>query len=221
MWQFKRNRCAYDLHNEPVTAVVTAFPLELNALLKRVAIEHTCKHKGVTYYFTKWSGKPCVFFSTGVGPKKAEKAIHKLFSFLPIRDVVVSGIAGAVAPSLAIGDVVVPRVWEELSSGKQVEVDTSMFAVVHNLPGFVVVEKGITTSKFIDKKNGMDGVGIVDMESYPIVYAARQHAVPSIVIKAVSDPSGSEGNDDSFALAGEKGAEATLTFLTLLAGEEQ
>jgi len=216
MWLFSNTNCIKK-HTGTYVAVVTAFPLELEALLEKVEVESTCTHRGVTYHFAECSGKKCVFVCTGVGQRRTQKVLTKLFSLLSISEVVVSGIAGAVSENFTVGDVIVPRVWQEYRSGKMVVVDSGSYDLSSGISTAVLVEKGITVQQFADSKHHFgDDVSIVDMESYSCVAVAQKHMVPCIVIKSVSDPKGGAGTDESFAYAAHRSAEVALAYLSLL-----
>lgn len=221
MWFFTKNDCPQGVHEAPLVAVVTAFPLELKALLEKVSVQHTCIHKGVEYHFGEYVGVPCVFLCTGVGPRKAQKSVHELLSFLNVTKLVFSGIAGGVSPTLTVGDVVVPREWTQLGSEIVVSVDSTEYERCGLLPNIEQVERGVTSATFVDTKEQLQDVDVVDMESFFVLRTAHEHGVPCVVIKGVSDPHRHAGDDESFAIAASRSAVATLAYLSLVAEEKQ
>ena len=219
MWLFSKTDCVKK-HVGTYVAVVTAFPLELEALLEKVEVKSTCVHRGVRYYFAHYLDSRCVFVCTGVGQKRAKKVLKKTLSLFSVSEVVVSGLAGAVAGNLSVGDVVVPHLWQEYRSGDTATVDANSYKVCGSIPNVVLAEKGVTVRRFADNKcHFKEGASIVDMESYSFVAVAQKYAVPCIVIKSVSDPKDNPGSDESFTYAAHRSAEGTFAYLSLKQGE--
>ncbi len=102
---------------EKWTAIVTAFEPEIEAINKaftaipEAKIEKTVSFKGVEYQIGKYKGEPIVIFSTGVSVPNAAMTLQMALDYFPIDSVIMMGIAGAINPKFAPGDIAIPERW--------------------------------------------------------------------------------------------------------------
>lgn len=89
-------------------AVLSAFPGELAAVLAGTTVEETVEVAGRTVRLGTLGGTPVAVAMTGIGLVNAATTTRALLERLPIRGVVVSGVAGS---SLRIADVAAPVRW--------------------------------------------------------------------------------------------------------------
>jgi len=89
-------------------AVLSAFPAELAAVLERTSVEDTVEIAGRTVRLGTLGGKPVAVAMTGIGLVNAANTTRAMLEQLPIRGVVVSGVAGS---SLNIADVAAVTAW--------------------------------------------------------------------------------------------------------------
>lgn len=100
-----------------LTAIVAAYRPEIEAILNEIekredtSIDETLSIKGVKYHLGTFREEPIVVFVTGVSITNAAMTMQMAFDYFPIKQVLYSGIAGAVNPDLHPGDVTVPQRW--------------------------------------------------------------------------------------------------------------
>jgi len=99
------------LDDTPRIAVISAFQPELTLLLNR--LQGPAKHKvnGVEFTTGTLEGKPVVLFLSGISMTNATMNTQLVLDRFRITNIVFSGIAGGVNPSLHVGDVTVPAQW--------------------------------------------------------------------------------------------------------------
>ncbi len=99
------------LDDTPRIAVISAFQPELTLLLAR--LQGPAKHSvnGVEFTTDTLEGKPVVLFLSGISMTNATMNTQLVLNRFRITNIVFSGIAGGVNPSLHVGDVTVPAQW--------------------------------------------------------------------------------------------------------------
>lgn len=106
----------FDITNK-WTAVVSAFSPEIEAIDRAFAkiddakIDKVVTIKGVKYQLGSYKGEPIVIFTTGISVPNAAMTMQMALDYFPIDKVVMMGIAGAVNPSFAPGDIAIPARW--------------------------------------------------------------------------------------------------------------
>lgn len=99
------------------TAIVAAYEPEIEAIdrafstLDVAQIEKTLNIKGVKYQLGSYKGEPIVVFTTGISVPNAAMTMQMALDYFPIDKVIMMGIAGAVNPSFAPGDIAIPERW--------------------------------------------------------------------------------------------------------------
>ncbi len=99
--------------HDPVarTAVISAFPPELAALMVEVEAPARSTLNGVTFTTGRLAGQDVVLFLSGISMVNAAMTTQMALDHFSIDRIVFSGIAGGVDPSLDVGDVVVADQW--------------------------------------------------------------------------------------------------------------
>ena len=95
------------------TAIVSAFPPEIEALRASVAERRDRVVNGVTFTSGTIAGRPVVVFLSGISMVNAAMTTQLALDRYRIDRIVFSGIAGGVDPALDVGDVVVPARWAQ------------------------------------------------------------------------------------------------------------
>lgn len=116
--------------------VIGAFDEEVALLLKQMAIKKVEKRAGITFLKGKLLGVPVTICASGVGKVNAAKATQILIERFKAKVIIFTGVAGALAPTLKIGDTVIS------TTTQQYDVD---FAGIGLLPGNI---PGLKTSVF-------------------------------------------------------------------------
>jgi nucleoside phosphorylase len=148
-----------------------------------------------------------VLFVTGIGPKAARSSAASVLNPSPATTahtvirrpdaVVVMGICGSLTPSVAEGEVTIYS--ECLSTEKGaaplrctaplVKPITSLLSDkgISCRPAVGIASARVATTKSEKLALAKSGAEVVDMESYEVVAAANQAALPVVVIRVVSD----------------------------------
>jgi adenosylhomocysteine nucleosidase len=190
-----------------LTLIVTAMASEVAPLLARTdVVGHTDRITCGTF-----AGRHAALAVVGVGPMRARDGVSVALEQVRASTVVMVGIAGAVGHELRIGDVAVPARWSRHDEGaKWFGVDEALLARARALgnaklgacddssvcamsPKLVVGGSGVTGRGFVeDPAVGADlenrlGAVVTDMETAVVAQAAREHGVPFVAVRAVSD----------------------------------
>ena len=116
---------------QPMFAVLSAFPAELAAVLEQATVEDTVMVNGHVFRIGTLGGVPALMGMTGIGLVNATATTDAVLDQFNVTGVIVSAVAGS---SLVIGDVVVPQSWE-LDDGSTYPVDRRWFEFAAALSG--------------------------------------------------------------------------------------
>lgn len=164
-----------------MTAVTFALPAESSEFLK--LLEHRTTRSDVVA--GKIGPEDVRVFHTGVGSKVARERSHAFLSSERPAFVISSGFAGAVAPQLGVGDVVIA---ENFSAPAFVTPAAAALADLN-----VHVGKLATASSIVDSSTDRaalareNGAIAVDMETEMIAAACAAQGVPMLSLRAISD----------------------------------
>ncbi|MSR65631.1 MAG: hypothetical protein EXS18_07615 [Verrucomicrobiae bacterium] len=123
---------------------------------------------------------------SGVGPRNAERATRKLLAAFKPTLVISTGVAGALSPSLRIGDVIVAAEVVDDSSGQRFAC-TRHSALSTQHSALLSVSHMITSAAEKKTLGQKSGAIAVDMESAAIARLCLEHGVPFAAIRAISD----------------------------------
>jgi adenosylhomocysteine nucleosidase len=130
------------------------------------------------------------FVTTGMGAANAERVadavISKTYSFC-----IISGFAGALKSSVKRGDIVASEGVQDHAS-RQTEICNADLLTHASENGAMRIATLLTTDHVVNtatEKNRLSPFAeAVDMESFAILHAANKKAVPSVVVRVISDP---------------------------------
>jgi adenosylhomocysteine nucleosidase len=143
-----------------------------------------------------YAGRPALLAQTGMGPKVAEGAAHRIMAAYPVKRLVSFGFAGALHPQLAVGDLVIYRqLWMAGAPVRTPDEDwyTRAQAMASRLGSPVHCLDGVTVEQVVSDpfmKRALAAAypaQAVDMESYVLAQAAAEHNVPFLAVRAISD----------------------------------
>jgi adenosylhomocysteine nucleosidase len=132
--------------------------------------------------------EPAIVMETGLGAERASEAIRWLLSNFEPRLVVVAGFAGALSPTLKIGDVLLAS--EVVEPGDdELHWHTAVPAELGDLPvgRLVTLNKLVATPAEKQALAKQTHAVMVDMESAAIAEACQEWQVPCAVVRVVSD----------------------------------
>ncbi len=202
--------------------VFYALRRELGALRKRIG-ERCALGEGLRGLRGKLNGEELAMVATGIGIAQARDAARRALQTLPPPRLVIStGVAGALDPGLAAGDLVIAdRLLIESESGGYEEAARTALVTLEMARG-VLGRKGITAAagtmltarrvlaSAAAKRQAYERCRAiaVDMESAAIAIEMAQCGAPFICIRAVVDEAGDE--IPGAELAGESGKVSPL-----------
>lgn len=200
--------------------VVGAMSVEVEFLRRRMKVERVSRVASMEFYVGQLAGKDVVIVAGCGGKVNATVAVQILIDRWQVSALVFTGVAGAISPTLAVGDIVIA------TDTVQHDVDVTAFGyelgaipdwhvtafdtdstlrevakrvAVASCPDVTVVEGRIATGdQFIHtpsiKRTIADTFGAVavDMESAAVGQVAWLNHVPYIVIRAISDKADGE-----------------------------
>lgn len=126
---------------------------------------------------------------TGMGRLALERVLPALFNDEPAC-CISAGLAGALSPDLRLGEVVAAAAVRSLPPGSAVEADPKMLerAVgcgARRVSAFLTVPRVVITAG--EKRDLSSVADAVEMESFRLLSAAGERAIPAIAVRAVSD----------------------------------
>ena len=149
--------------------------------------------------------------TTGIGTRAAARTAEWVLDLMAIDHLVVVGIAGGIAPSVDIGNVVVPSLVIDLATG----------AEYRPSPMGQTGPRGTLATSDEVLRDGAEiarlqrqGVVAVDMETAAIAAMCEHRRCPWSVFRAISDRADDGSTDPAvFALAGQDGSPAIFALL--------
>lgn len=222
--------------------IIAAMPQELKVLVEHLTDTATDVVLGKTYYQGHIGHHEVVLVESGIGKVMSAMSVAILVDHFKVDAVINTGSAGAVAPGIAIGDVVLA---DQLVYH---DVDVTAFGYAYGQMAAqelyypadasllsqmrTIVEEGQQTShvgliatgdRFIaghDKiqaiRTHFPDVLAVEMEGAAIAQAAVNAGVPFLVIRAMSDTAQGDAHltfDEFILEAGERSAQTLIHFL--------
>lgn len=226
--------------------IIAAMEEELKLLVENLGDKTEHDVLGNTYYEGKLGNHQVFLVQSGIGKVMSAMSVAILSDHFGVDAVINTGSAGAVAPGLKIGDVVV--------ADKLVyhDVDVTAFGYDYGQmvaqplyfesdQNFVKTFEQVLTEANIDSKIGLIATGdsfiagqdkidaikarfpevqAVEMEGAAIAQAAHNLHKPFIVVRAMSDTATHDANiifDEFILEAGKQSAKILMTFLEKLA----
>lgn len=226
--------------------IIAAMEEELRLLLENVLDCQAHQVLSNTYYTGRLGQHDLVLVQSGIGKVMSAMTVAILGDHFDVDAIINTGSAGAVAPGLAIGDVVVA---DQLVYH---DVDVTAFGYAYGQmasqplcfncdPQFVNTFKEVlaqestgsqvgliaTGDSFIAGQDKIDNIKMVfptvlavEMEGAAIAQAAHATGKPFIVVRAMSDTAAHDANitfDQFIIEAGKKSAQTLMAFLEKLA----
>ncbi len=186
----------------PLTAIVAAMPEELRPLSKRITRRTTWRIGRAHVTSGRLGRHAVVIASTGEGERLARATTSELLRVLPVRRLLITGVAGAVSlglhpRALVIADQVRRQGQKADGDGDGAEFRSSPSLVewaAHACGarrGRVITTSAITgtvaAKAALDERFGDQGPAVVDLESAAHAGTAEASGVPWLVLRAVAD----------------------------------
>ena len=199
----------------PVTGVIGAMNEEVETLIGDLSHDKVKTIAGMEFHQGKFDGKETVVVKSGVGKVNAAACAQILIDVFHVDQIINTGVAGSVDPSLSIGDIVIsteavqhdvdvtpfgyePGVIPDLSDSvfhASTDLVKSATAAVSAVAPEVKFLEGrvVSGDQFIsadaDKKRLAETFGglCAEMEGAAVAHTAWLNQVPFVIIRAISD----------------------------------
>jgi adenosylhomocysteine nucleosidase len=183
-------------------AFICAMPMELAPLVKQLSL-HKGEIGGVTVHAGALGDRPVVAIVTGMGTKLATEGTERLLDAVPVEQVVVVGITGAVENETPIGTLILPEVVVNSATG----VEYRPAPLGHGAPsGKMWTGDELLIEPDVLAELRAKGVVSLDMETAAIAESCERRGIPWSVFRVISDRA-SDGTVDEevFRLSNQDG----------------
>lgn len=193
-------------------AIMSAMDIEIERYLERCTLHGATQRAGLTFHEAGWHGHDLVLVKAGVGKVNAALCTQILIDAFGADAVICTGSAGALTPTLDIGDVVVasdcvqhdvlieflglPRGQIPFTDHRFFETDPALrrHALEVSLDDHTIVEgRVLTGDTFVEEeayreriREGLDG-DCVEMEGAAVGQVSTMNDVPFLLVRAISD----------------------------------
>jgi nucleoside phosphorylase len=144
----------------------------------------------VPIYFTHRGPAEVYAVITGIGARGEQTEFEELLA-KPVHLCVVSGLAGSLSKQHGVGTILVAKAVKGDTSGTPITSNDSLVKIASRC-GATPVEFFYTSTAVVNSSAEKLRLGqtadAVEMESFQIFNAVRQHGIPVVGVRAVSDP---------------------------------
>jgi 5'-methylthioadenosine/S-adenosylhomocysteine nucleosidase len=185
-------------------ALLGALREEVSDIRKRMNLVETLVEPTFCVYRGEFRGQDVLLTQTGMGRQRAEEATRGILECYDVTALVSFGFAGALAPHLKVGDVVVcstqhcstgssqkatrPKSYQAADSLLRLaEAALEESALRHCTGSGVTVPQVVCSPQERQELSTAYGAQIVDMESYWVARIAADCRIPFVAVRAVSD----------------------------------
>jgi adenosylhomocysteine nucleosidase len=185
---------------EPRTAIIGAIKDEIAGIKQEMQITHTLRWSTGNAFVGEWQGVPVVLGRSGMGRDRARQALVEIAEKWDLKEVVSIGYAGALDPSLEVGDLVVADKVIEVGSSrpdgnmKSYSLDKEIFnttAAVRQRILLTVDRVAATPQEKKQLKEKYSAVA-VDMETSALAEEAQARKLSFVSARAITDTADQE-----------------------------
>ncbi|MCU1380558.1 MAG: nucleoside phosphorylase [Acidimicrobiales bacterium] len=166
-------------------------PNELKAVVRAFSLGRDGELGGLPCFRGEHDDVEIVATRTGIGPQLAVEAAERLLRSGPFERVVVSGIAGGIEGVTVVGELVVPEDVVDAATGERFRADppagVTVAGTIHTVDadGYGITQEAIAALR-------ASGIVALDMETAAVARACRDHGVPWVAFRAISDLAGDQ-----------------------------
>jgi nucleoside phosphorylase len=186
-------------------AILAPMKQELAAVVKAMSLE-TGQVGDVTMKVGRVGDTEVVATTTGMGMGLARRRTEELLDATPVDHVMVVGIAGGVGPTVAVGDLILPRIVVDGSTEIEYRPDHLGAPVT---AGTIVSSDDFMVDPEVVAALVHRGVIAVDMETGAVAAVCAQRGCPWSVVRSVSDMATDHKDDSVLGLANPDGSPNT------------
>lgn len=169
---------------------------EISNFRSTMSVEDTDFSHNGRIYRGSYKGKKLLLVNHGVGKRRASTVCHWVLDHYPVSAIVSLGFAGALQPGSNTGDMFVcsSMMCADNPTGIRQDADPVLLEIARNCKlSALSCGIGVTAGSVVSTPSAkqalriLTAADIVDMESYWIACVARDHGIPFIVGRSVSD----------------------------------
>lgn len=194
--------------------IIGAMDEEVELIKSTMTVENTVEKAGCTFLSGKIEGKDAVVVRCGIGKVNAAMCTQILIDLFNVDAVINTGVAGAVAEGITVGDVVIssdalqhdmdcsplgdpigviPRMPESIFKADERLVKLAFDASSKVISGKTVTGRVVSGDQFIASKEVKDKLvenfngSCAEMEGAAIAHICYMNSVPYVIIRNISD----------------------------------
>jgi len=194
---------------KPRIAIIGAIKDEIAGIKQEMQMTHTLRWPTGNAFVGEWQGVPIVLVRSGMGRDRARRALVEIAEKWELKEVISIGYAGALDPSLEVGDLVVADQVIEVDSShpdgemKSFSLDKDIFNTTAAVSGRILLTVDRIAATPQEKKALRDQYSAVavDMETSALVREAQARNISFISVRAITDTTDQELIDCSHLVA--------------------
>lgn len=194
--------------------IIGAMDEEVELIKSTMSVENTVEKAGCTFLAGKIEGKDTVVVRCGIGKVNAAMCTQILIDLFNVDAVINTGVAGAVAEGITVGDVVIssdalqhdmdcsplgdpigviPRMPESIFKADERLVKLAFDASSKVISGKTLTGRVVSGDQFIASKEVKDKLvknfngSCAEMEGAAIAHICYMNSVPYVIIRNISD----------------------------------
>jgi adenosylhomocysteine nucleosidase len=157
-------------------AIVAALEREVRTFIKLATrVHHT--HAGRTFDFFEMND--IVLLCAGIGHDPARRAAEAIIAIYQPRELISVGFAGALTPTLRVGDIFTPATIIDVRDGSRTQLESGQGTLLTFMSVAGAKQKATLAQAY--------SAQAIDMEAAAVATAARAHGIPFTATKVISD----------------------------------
>lgn len=194
---------------EPRIAILGAIKDEIAGIKNQMRIDDALRWQTGNAFVGEWQGVPIVLVRSGMGRDRARRALVEIAGKWDLKEVISIGYAGALDPSLEVGDLVVADKIIEIDSSrldegvKSYSLNKEIFNTTAAVRGRILltVDRIAATPQAKKKLRDKYSAVAVDMETSALAGEAQARTIPFVSVRAITDTAEQELIDCSHLVA--------------------
>ena len=171
----------------PMVAIAFALPAESSDFVRLLTKPVTYTHGGFESIRGQIHGRSVAVFHTGVGEKSCRAHIENFLHASQFKYLISAGFAGALAPELQIGDLLLSENFSSPELLRSPNLDCAENGLF--MGKLATVPRVIASKSERDRCAAESGAVAVDMETEFIAAACAVHRIPILSLRVMSDTS--------------------------------